>query len=301
MKHFLIGWFDRYKGFLIGRVTPSEASLPGRAAGSSTFCESPSRYSNDSTDVTQSARGFVLANKSIATGVYLTSVVDEDWSIEFCRVSVSRIMSSPKDRQRYEANIRPDQFSTISHFYMSVMRKERVLPRPRRVKYVLNAYSIIVINNCICILSWYYYKCLIHTCSRNRLFVELLLERWYARPIFSWLSHTHSLTYIECIIVTIFFAIDTFHTHIRLIHVYIYMKVYIYIYHFSLCGRFVSINTITKCLVVCFSGGKMKNVIYKLLCDNWDKGDKDSWWKMNVAHSISHAHILKNFYLFLRS
>lgn len=45
---------------------------------------------NDSTDVTQSGREFVLANKSIAAND-LPSVVDEDWSIEFCRVSVSRI------------------------------------------------------------------------------------------------------------------------------------------------------------------------------------------------------------------
>lgn len=126
------------------------------------------------------------------------------------------------------------------------------------------------------------------------------LERWCVRPIFSWLSHTHSLIHsvYHCndILST---SINTSHTHIRLIHVYIYMKVYIYIYQFSLCGRFVSINTITKCLVVCFSGGEMKNVVYKLLCDNWDKGNKDSWWEMNVAHSISHAHIKKKSYSFL--
>lgn len=114
-------------------------------------------------------------------------------------------------------------------------------------------------------------------------------------------SLTHIVSYIVCIIVTTFFrhSINTSHTHIRLIHVYIYMKVYIYIYQFSLCGRFVSINTITNCLVVCFSGGKVKNVVYKLLCDNWDKGNKDSWWEMNVAHSISHAHIKKKSYSFL--
>lgn len=75
--------------------------------------------------------------------------------LNFVEFPSVEFISSPKDRRRYEANIRPDQFSTVSHFYMSVMRRERVLPRPRRVKYVLNAYSIIVINNCICILSWY--------------------------------------------------------------------------------------------------------------------------------------------------
>lgn len=35
----------------------------------------------------------------------------------FC---VSRIVEYSEDRQRYEANVQPDQFSTVSHFYMSV-------------------------------------------------------------------------------------------------------------------------------------------------------------------------------------
>lgn len=134
----LFNWMIRsIQGILIGRATPSESSGTSDWLLESVLWIAFEIIERFDWRDTQSTRGFVLAHKSIAAN-YLPSVVDEDWPIEFCRVSVSRIMSSPKDRRRYEANIRPDQFSTVSHFYMSVMRKERVLPRPRRVKYYIH-------------------------------------------------------------------------------------------------------------------------------------------------------------------
>ena len=112
-----------------------------------------------------------------------------------------------------------------------------------------------VINNCICKLSWYHYKCLIH--ARNRLLVELLLEHG-AADFFLALSNTH-VSYTKDIIIILRYILHYYmsHIHTRLIYSYKYTSRYIrtYIYITSLRGRFVSINTITTCLVVFFQQG----------------------------------------------
>lgn len=153
------------------------------------------------------------------------------------RISVSRIVVSPEDWQ-HEANVRPDQFSTVSHFYMSV-RAKGANPASSDLKYIcihiLNA-SNTVINNCICILSCYHRtnkltnqltnrQTYLHThviisvqLAHNRLLVTELPQLGHGAPgrIFPGLSyHRHTHIHLTHGVLTTFSPSTNhpFHTH----------------------------------------------------------------------------------------